>query len=143
MKDHMNILVPVDGSTTAHRAAAFAGEFAAATQSAVHLLFVTALQDGKTTGKERFIPVEALVAGMQSPDTVFDEARKDFPKDVAVSTHTRTGLPAPHILEFAKENDIDLIVVGSKGLSAVEGFLIGSVSQKVLEDAACSVLIVK
>lgn len=143
MKDHMNILVPVDGSTTAHRAAAFAGDFAAATKSSVHLLFVTALQDGKPTGQERFIPVERLVSGMQSPDVVFDEAKKDFPKGIPVTTHTRSGLPAPNILDFSKENEIDLIIIGSKGVSAVEGFLIGSVSQKVLEDAACSVIIVK
>ena len=143
MKDHMHILVAVDGSETARRAAAFAGEIAASTHSSIELLFVTSFQDGKVTGKERFIPVQVLVSGMQSPDDVFAKARKNIPTDVAVSVHTRTGLPAPHILAFAKERESDLIVVGSKGVSAVEGFLIGSVSQKVLEDAACPVLIVK
>ena len=143
MKDHMNILVPVDGSHHANHAAALAGALAAATDSSIRLLFVTTLEDGKKTGEERFIPVNVLVAGMQSPDEVFAQAKEAVPQGVPVTCHTLSGMPAPHILQFAKENACDFIVIGSKGASAVEGFLLGSVSQKVMEEAECSVLLVK
>jgi nucleotide-binding universal stress UspA family protein len=53
------------------------------------------------------------------------------------------GGPAQMILEAAKDWDADLIVVGSHGRSAVARFLLGSISQKVLTEADCSVRIAR
>lgn len=53
------------------------------------------------------------------------------------------GDPAATILEFATENDIDLIVMGSRGLSTFKELFLGSVSHKITQSAKCSVLIVK
>jgi len=46
-------------------------------------------------------------------------------------------------LKYAEENNVDLIILGHLGKSAKEGFLIGSVAQKVSAYSKCSVLIVK
>jgi nucleotide-binding universal stress UspA family protein len=54
----------------------------------------------------------------------------------------RAGPPARSIIAFAAEHDADLIVVGSRGLGAVEGFLLGSVSHKVTGLADRPVLVV-
>ena len=51
--------------------------------------------------------------------------------------------PAKVITEFADEKNAGLIVMGARGLSAVEGFFLGSVSREVMELAHCAVLIVK
>lgn len=51
--------------------------------------------------------------------------------------------PADAIVEYAEKNGIDLIVIGNKGAGAVERFLIGSVSSKVVSHAPCSVMVVK
>ncbi len=51
--------------------------------------------------------------------------------------------PADAIVAYAEKNGIDLIVIGNKGAGAVERFLIGSVSSKVVTHAPCSVLVVK
>jgi len=62
---------------------------------------------------------------------------------VAVDTMIRTGAPANTIIDVARTEDIDLIVMGSHGESGVTKLLIGSVVQKVLYWAACPVLVVR
>jgi nucleotide-binding universal stress UspA family protein len=56
---------------------------------------------------------------------------------------TRRGDAATEILEYAKTENIDLIICGSRGLSEFRGWLLGSVSRKLVHYADCSVLIVK
>jgi len=53
------------------------------------------------------------------------------------------GSPGKQIVAYADEIDADLIVVGSRGLGAIGGALLGSVSRKVLLDAKRPVLIVR
>jgi len=53
------------------------------------------------------------------------------------------GDAATEIIEYVKENRIDLIVAGSRGLSQMRGWLLGSVSRKLVHYAGCSVLVVK
>jgi len=53
------------------------------------------------------------------------------------------GDSASEILEYAQEIRPDLIVAGSRGLSQVQGWLLGSVSRKLVHYSKCSVLIVK
>ncbi|WP_410508372.1 universal stress protein [Methanosarcina hadiensis] len=52
------------------------------------------------------------------------------------------GNPAEEILNFAEKQEIDMIVVGSHGKSAIERFTIGSVSEKVVRNAKVPVLVV-
>jgi len=47
------------------------------------------------------------------------------------------------IIQYAKENQVDLIVAGSRGLTSMQSWLLGSVSRKLVHYAGCSVLIVK
>ena len=53
------------------------------------------------------------------------------------------GDAATEILAYAKEHESDLIIAGSRGLGQVKGWLLGSVSRKLVHYAGCSVLIVK
>lgn len=53
------------------------------------------------------------------------------------------GNPAQIIVEFAKENETDLIVLGSRGLSGLKEIFLGSVSHYVVQKAECPVLVVK
>ncbi len=59
-----------------------------------------------------------------------------------VRAFVKGGQPARGVVSFAKEHGSDLIVVGSRGLGSVEGFLLGSVSHKVTGLAECPVLVV-
>ena len=143
MKDNRKLLVPVDGSTVSYRAAAWAGELASRTGAAICLLFVSSMKAGQSAEQARFIPVEQLVASMQDPEEIFARARQEIPAGVPVTSCERIGRPAQEIVACGKEEGSDLIIMGSKGRKAVEGFLLGSVSQKVVENGDISVLIVK
>ena len=63
--------------------------------------------------------------------------------DLALNSVLRRGDAASEILEYTQEHRTDLIVAGSRGLSNVRGWLLGSVSRKLLHYASCSVLIVR
>ena len=54
----------------------------------------------------------------------------------------KSGPPARTIVNFAKDKNANLIVLGSRGLGDIEGYLLGSVSHKVTSLAACPVLVV-
>jgi nucleotide-binding universal stress UspA family protein len=70
-------------------------------------------------------------------------ARVALSKGVDVETHAREGQPADVIIEIANQKQADLIVVGSRGLTGIQRYLMGSVSSKVTEHASCSVMIVR
>jgi len=58
-----------------------------------------------------------------------------------VDTVVLSGDPGTQICKYAKENQYDLILLGSRGLSTVKELVLGSVSHKVLQMANCPVLI--
>jgi nucleotide-binding universal stress UspA family protein len=53
------------------------------------------------------------------------------------------GLPGPTIVDYANKNQIDIVIIGSRGLNTLQEFVLGSVSHKVAKRANCPVLIVK
>jgi nucleotide-binding universal stress UspA family protein len=55
----------------------------------------------------------------------------------------RLGKPADELLTEAKQEKVDVIVTGAKGLGAIGRVLLGSVSTRVVQHAACSVLVVR
>lgn len=59
-----------------------------------------------------------------------------------VKTVVRESKPARTLLEYAKGNDIDLIVVGSRGIGELDAALLGSVSQMIGMLSECTVMIV-
>ncbi len=63
--------------------------------------------------------------------------------DLKVKGVLRRGDAAAEILEYARQSQVDLIAAGSRGLSQVRGWLLGSVSRKLLHYAPCSVLVVR
>jgi nucleotide-binding universal stress UspA family protein len=60
-----------------------------------------------------------------------------------VKTVLKRGDAATEIIEYVKQNQIDLIVAGSRGLSRMRSWLLGSVSRKLVHYSGCSVLIVR
>jgi nucleotide-binding universal stress UspA family protein len=64
-------------------------------------------------------------------------------QDVEVESCLRRGDAATELIDFIKEHQVDLVVTGSRGISGVKGFLLGSVSRKLVHYSGCSVLVVK
>jgi nucleotide-binding universal stress UspA family protein len=65
----------------------------------------------------------------------------EFGKEIKIIS--KPGNPAKTIIEYAENNSCNLLVMGSKGNSGLWGNLLGHVSDKVSENAHCSVLIVR
>jgi nucleotide-binding universal stress UspA family protein len=61
------------------------------------------------------------------------------PGQVHFNVHCHIGKPAEEILRVAKDVGADLIIVGSKGLTGIERAVLGSVSEKVVREAGCTV----
>ena len=70
------------------------------------------------------------------------KTKKNSPK-LKVSIKLLEGRPADKIVETAKERAFDLTVIGSRGLGGIKEFVLGSVSDRVADEAPCPVLIVK
>lgn len=73
-----------------------------------------------------------------------EEARKQVQQsDVNANVQMIQGGAAEVILEYAKQNGSDLIVIGSRGLGGIREFVLGSVSHNVVQHATIPVLVVK
>jgi nucleotide-binding universal stress UspA family protein len=145
MQAFERILVPVDGSKNSDKAIAAALDIISVSHGQIDFLYV-AYFNGSTDDPEDHIswmPDEFTGSIQQNSLAVLQHAVQQIPTDSKYMTHIATGIPAKQILKFAKDHASDLIVIGGRGLGIVEGFLLGSVSQEVLERAHCPVLIVK
>lgn len=145
MQPFQRILVPVDGSANSDKAIECVIKLAGMCKSQVLLLYVSYF-DGDTDNSVEavsWLPEAAVGSVNKASESILHHAKAKFPKEVAASVHRGKGIPSHVILEFARENQVDLIVMGGRGLGIVEGYLLGSVSQYVLEHAGCPVMIVK
>ncbi len=79
--------------------------------------------------------------GKQVMDSAKDVTRKKGVKDV--NTIVEDGDPVKRILEYARQEKADLIVMGSRGLGDFQGLMMGSVSHKVGHLAKCTCITVK
>ena len=68
--------------------------------------------------------------------------RSRLPKDLELKVEFRVGKDYQEILNFARENQIDLIVMGRQGHNALQKAFFGNVTEKVVRKADCVVLVV-
>ena len=134
------ILVPVDGSATSDRAVAQAISIADLCESKLNFLYVANINQ---LAINAYLSDAILAAVRKAGETILERAVNMVPSDIKYETFSETGAPAVTILDFQKEINADLIVMGSRGLGLVKGVLLGSVSQYIIEQAACPVLVVK
>ncbi len=71
------------------------------------------------------------------------EGVRTIAEGVNLKTVILEGKPAAEIVKYAAEQEIDLIVVGTKGKRGFERLLLGSVAEQVVQSAPCKVLVVK
>jgi len=137
------ILVPTDGSAHAERALAYAiGLVKAMPGAELHLLNIQP-------------PVTGMAGTLVGHQTLKDYHREEAMKvlqaplaaaaaaGVAAKHHIGVGQPGPTIAGFAKELGCAQIVMGSRGLGATIGMILGSVATDVLHHAEVPVTLVK
>jgi len=135
-----NILVPVDGSEGSDRAITHAISIAEICEAKLNFLYVANINQLAINACLSDAILEAVT---KAGNVILDRAMEMVPSGIAKEAFSETGSPAVVILDFATSNNADLIVMGSRGLGIVKGVLLGSVSQYIVEQAKCPVLVVK
>jgi nucleotide-binding universal stress UspA family protein len=140
-------LVAVDGSEDSMAAARFFSRLPLPPGLAVRLLAVAEPP-----------PAPMLYSGIlapPAPDNLLEERRRALEgalaraaaefesRAVAVESSVAVGRPAGEIVSAAAEPGVDLAVVGARGLGRLGRWLLGSVSEQVLQRAECPVLVVR
>ena len=135
-----NILVPVDGSEGADRAIEQAVTLAKICGAKLNFLYVANINQ---LAINAVLSDAILDSVTKAGNVVLDRAMEMVPEGIEKESFSDTGSPAVVVLDFAETNDIDLIVMGSRGLGPLKGLFMGSVSSFVVTHAACPVMIVK
>jgi len=75
---------------------------------------------------------------------MLDSAKESCEKQgIQFASEVLHGSPASKIAEFAEKQNVDLVIIGSKGLGGIRGAVLGSVSNSVVHKSIVSVLVVK
>ena len=135
-----HILVPVDGSVGSDKAVARSIDLAEVFEAKLHFLYVANINQ---LAINAYLSDAILDAVTKAGQVVLDRALGMVPSGIECCVNTDMGSPAVVILDYAAQNNIDLIVMGSRGLGVVQGVLLGSVSQYVIEQAKCPVMVIK
>jgi len=143
---YKKILVPLDGSDQAKMAAEQAVDIAEKFGAPVTFLHVC-----PNFNFMNEFSIHAAIDYTQlreefslQGEKILEDALVEFAsRDVTITKKMVWGYPSEEIIQEATEGGYDLIVTGSRGLSAIKGYLMGSVSNRVTKHAPCPVLVVR
>jgi nucleotide-binding universal stress UspA family protein len=146
MIDLHQILVPTDFGASSQNALNYAVAFAQKFGARIHLLHVV-------SDLALFVPEAVLIVPPQLPpvEQFQSAAITALEKTIAGLALPETivhpvvleGMPFEEIIRFAREKDVDLIVMGTHGHKGLAHLLLGSVAEKVVRYAPCPVLTVR
>ena len=132
-----HIMVALDGSTYSHRTLPTAIEVAKKFGADLFVLHVSEHDRGRAAVYSLESPAEATRLVADAVEKARDAGVKASGEvHDAAAQHT-----ASTIIEIATARGVDLIVMGSRGLSDVQGFFLGSVAHKVIQHAEIPVLV--
>ena len=137
------VVVGTDGSSGAERAVEQAGRITAGSDAALHIVTAYSTAGQLTERLGDSARVDALDLQRVAEEVAARAAAHVRDSGVEPEIHAREGDPAEVVLQVAEEVGADLIVVGSRGLTGAQRFLLGSVSQKVSHHASTTVMVVR
>lgn len=140
---YKNILVAVDGSDEAKAALNKACEIAKQQDATLTIAHVI---DTRTFATIEQYDRSVLTRAEEYGTELLAQHKTDAEEAGIANVKTVLDFGSPKVKiakDIAKNEGIDLIVVGATGLNAVERFLIGSVSEAIIRSAKCDVLIVR
>ena len=144
--DYKKILVPVDGSDHSLTAIDHAVALAKITGGKVDLINVVDITERVqiyTQFHAVYVPENYLNDLLALGDQVITEALTHLPDDVKGESVVKTGEPREFLRDYIKNRGYDLVIMGNRGLGSLSGLVLGSVSQFLIHNAPCPVMIVK
>ena len=149
------ILLAVDGSKKAEKAAEKAGELVVALEAKVTILTVVdavTINSSAESVQSQFALEELMEEKknevkekgnkiLNKTENIIKSFQKE--KDIKINKLLSSGSPAEYICEEAEKNDYDLIILADTGEGGVKRFFLGSTSDRVVRHAETSVMIVK
>lgn len=135
-----NILVGYDGSAQAEKAVALALSIAETMDSHVLLFAVARPPEPATSVEVHAVLDDAKEHYQEGFDRILARARE---KGILVETEIAVGHPAEQIIHRAETARIDLVILGRRGVSMFEKWILGSVSERVLRYAHCPVMVIR
>lgn len=138
------ILIATDGSESAEKAASHAVYIAKMAGAELYALYVISTKYSVTTRSvkgwtDEF--EEGLAKRGRTAICNVEQLGKEA--DIEIKPVFLKGIPAEEILNYAEKNNIDLIVMGTKGLKGIEKLLVGSVAENVIRHSKVPVMIVR
>ena len=143
------ILVPIDFSQHSKRTLEYAKRVATRDNATIRLLHVFQVPDYAVTQYEqRQQGSEQLRnhvdwAEEQAQENLNAVENELLSKGIKVKAYLRVGYPFEEIVAMANDPKVDLVIIGSHGLSGIKRLLVGSTAERVVEHAPCPVLVVK
>lgn len=142
MKKVQKILFPIDFAAHFETMLPWVSTLADKFGATVYVVFVTQDLSNFSTfyvphGNIQSFQQEALDSARKRMAAVKQEFFSKFPK---LETRVELGSPAEKILELAKKEKIDLIIMGAHGRKGLERAIFGSVADKVVQSAPCPVM---
>jgi nucleotide-binding universal stress UspA family protein len=141
----MRILLAIDQSKDSKVAINLLQKLKWPAGSTLILLHVTTIDEDMTAGSSSRLHKKTLDDSRKPPLAVHSELHRlesQFASEtLQIHSMVVNGVPGQEILSVIRKEKIDMAVLGSRGLSRISGLLLGSVSEWVLKDASCSVLI--
>ena len=141
------ILAPIDFSELSMEAMRGAMELAKDVGAEVHLVHIIAphhtfIPLPLATNAEQSRELAREAAMLQQAEEELKRIKKDeFGNSKKVSTFAAVGQPVEKLVEYARKHEIDLILLATHGRTGAEHFVIGSVTEKLVRYAPCSVLV--
>jgi nucleotide-binding universal stress UspA family protein len=141
---YFDILVPVDFSPYSQKALRYGRTLAHAFEANLHLLHVLDQPIHPAhygLGDDLLIRLNPEIQRRSQEE--MERLISQLGGEVKCQTHVREGRAYSEIVRFVQEEECDLVVMGTHGLSGLEHFLLGGTTEKVMRHASCPVLAVK
>lgn len=137
---YQEILVPTDGSEPARTAIEHAVTLAGFCDARIHGLFVTDSGTADKVEGKYPKPADRLESVGQEAIEVLET--RAAAADIETTARIAGGTAHEEIVRYADDNDIDVIVMGTRGRQGVDRYLLGSVTERVVRTAEQAVLTV-
>ena len=137
----VKILVPVDGSPPSHNAADYAAKMAGLMAAELVLLYCH--KPFPSVIGEPYLQ-KAITQRLENSQKMLAPYREMLEEHgIAISERILEGPPGNRICETARIEGCEMIIMGSRGRTDLQGLLLGSTAHRVLHGAHCPVLVVK